>query len=213
MINTIFFDFDGVIVESVDIKTLAFAKLFELEGKDVVAKVVSYHLLHTGVSRYEKFRYIYKTILNRPLGEKEFQGLCDKFAALVVDEVVKAPYVKGAKEFLTIHHPESSFYVLSATPQKEIEDIIKKRGISDLFEKIYGAPNKKSDSVAQILAGKALDPSDTAYVGDALSDYEAARSNSVHFIARINKNEKLFEPIDCPKIKDLTELDGIIRKL
>lgn len=31
MIKVVFFDFDGVIVESVDIKTKAFAKLFEKE--------------------------------------------------------------------------------------------------------------------------------------------------------------------------------------
>lgn len=42
------FDFDGVIVESADIKTNAFAELFEREGKDAEEKVVEYHLKNAG---------------------------------------------------------------------------------------------------------------------------------------------------------------------
>ena len=52
MIKIIFFDFDGVIVESVDIKTKAFAMLFEHEGRDIANRVIDYHLKNSGVSRF-----------------------------------------------------------------------------------------------------------------------------------------------------------------
>ncbi len=42
-IKAIFFDFDGVLADSVEIKTLAFAKLFEQYGKEVVNIVVEHH--------------------------------------------------------------------------------------------------------------------------------------------------------------------------
>ena len=96
----IFFDFDGVIVESVDIKANAFGKLFKPEGEDVVGKVLSYHLDNTGVSRFEKFRNIYKKILRQQLKKEAFQDLCRRFSKLVLNEVVKTPYVEGAVEFL-----------------------------------------------------------------------------------------------------------------
>jgi len=38
-IKTIFFDFDGVIADSVDIKTKAFAKLFKRYGDEIVKKL------------------------------------------------------------------------------------------------------------------------------------------------------------------------------
>jgi len=44
MIKAIIFDFDGVLVESVDIKTKAFAGLFEHEGDSIVRRVVAYHI-------------------------------------------------------------------------------------------------------------------------------------------------------------------------
>ncbi|MDD5437468.1 MAG: HAD hydrolase-like protein, partial [Candidatus Omnitrophica bacterium] len=84
MLRAIIFDFDGVLVESVDLKTGAFAKLFAAEGEDVVRKVVEYHLGNTGVSRFDKFRYIYKNILNRELSEEKFADLGRDFADLVM---------------------------------------------------------------------------------------------------------------------------------
>lgn len=206
MIRNVFLDFDGVVVESVDIKTRAFAKLFEAEGPAVMKKVVDYHVNNTGVSRYDKFRYIYSEILKRPLSEDEFRGLCDSFARLVLDAVVSVPYVKGAKEFLDNCASKYRLFIVSATPQKEIEEIVKRRGITKFFKGVYGAPNSKADSVKNILAEDGADPADSVYIGDALSDYAAAKSNGVNFIARINNNEEIFAGIDCPKVKDL---DGI----
>jgi phosphoglycolate phosphatase-like HAD superfamily hydrolase len=213
VIKAIFFDFDGVIVESVDIKTNAFAKLFENEGYDAVQKIVDYHVRNAGVSRYDKFRYIYQEILKRYLSDNEFEMLCDQFANIVVDEVVKAPYVKGAREFLGRYASEYKCFVVSATPQKEIEDIIQKRGISHFFSAIYGAPIKKSDAVRDILVKKDIKHISAVYIGDAISDYNAAKDNVINFIARIKNNESIFADIDCIKVKDLTNLREILEKL
>lgn len=213
MIDTVFFDFDGVIVESVDIKTNAFAKLFEGEGEPVVKRVVAYHLNNTGVSRYDKFRHIYKEMLARPLDEAEFGRLCDRFAALVVDEVVKAPYVKGAEEFLTRYAPVLRCYVVSAAPQSEIEEIIDRRGIAKHFRGIYGAPTKKGVAVKEVLLRESARPSAAAYIGDAISDYHAAKNNRVHFIARISNNEAIFDSIDCVRIDDLMNLKSVLDRL
>ena len=50
MIRGIAFDFDGVLVESVDVKTRAYARMFEEYGADIVSKVVDYHMGNGGVS-------------------------------------------------------------------------------------------------------------------------------------------------------------------
>lgn len=211
MIKSVFFDFDGVIVESIDIKTKAFGKLFEREGKDISQKVVEYHLANMGVSRFDKFKYIYKNFLKRELDKATFKSLCDGFSRLVVEEVIRAPYVRGAEEFLTKYFKKYLFFVVSATPQKEIEEIIKSRGINDFFRKVYGSPASKGEAVKDVLTNYYIKPSEAVYVGDALSDYEASRANGLKFVARIKDNEKLFEGIACEKIEDLTGLDRIIK--
>jgi HAD superfamily hydrolase (TIGR01549 family) len=213
MTKAIIFDFDGVLVESIDIKTEAFRGMFKNEGSDIVAKVVDYHCRNMGVSRFDKFRYIYKEILNRPLTEAVFQDLCQQFARLVLDAVLNAPYVKGAQEFLANYAHIYSCFIASATPQDEIEEIIIRRGMSHYFKAVYGAPKKKNDIVKEILSNYGLSAESIVYIGDAISDYDAANANGVHFIARINGNELIFKNMDCHKVRDLSALNKIIETL
>ena len=212
MTKAIIFDFDGVIVESVDIKTKAFARLFEQEGREVVEKVVDYHLKNGGMSRFDKFRYYYKEILNRPLPEQKFEELCNSFSELVMEEVVNAPYVKGSKEFLDKYYNVYPCFVATGTPQEEIDEIIKQRGMIHYFKKVFGAPKKKDVIVRDIINGYSLNPYEVIYVGDAMSDYQAAYENSVRFIARIHDNESIFKEVECIKIMDLTGLGRIINE-
>ena len=43
-IINIFFDFDGVIAESVDIKTQAFHQMYKIYGEDIAQKVAHHHI-------------------------------------------------------------------------------------------------------------------------------------------------------------------------
>ena len=72
-IKAILFDFDGVILESVDIKGLAFCKLFE-NFPEHVTKIVQYHHANGGISRFNKFRYIYKNILKKNFLNNNFNN-------------------------------------------------------------------------------------------------------------------------------------------
>jgi len=206
MIKAFIFDFDGVILDSVNIKTEAFAELFKKEGKEVIKKVIDYHLANTGVSRYDKFRYIYKEILKRQFSEEEFKKLCCEFESLVVEKVINAPYIKGAKEFLEAYAGRFKYFLISATPHKEIEEIIRRRNIDIFFRLVYGAPIKKNAAVREIISKENLNPAEVIYVGDALSDYLAAKDNSLKFIALVSIDDVIFTDINCLKIKDLTEL-------
>ena len=213
MIKAVLFDFDGVLVESVDIKTKAFVRLFEKEGKGVARAVTDYHLKHTGVSRFEKFKYIYNVILKKAIPKETFDKLCRDFSFLVVDEVVAAPYVKGGKEFLDAYSSMYKCFVVSATPQQEIEDIIEHKGMRKYFAAVYGSPGKKADAVKKIITDSRLAPDEIVYIGDARSDYEAALANRTHFIARINNNEPIFKDVDCVKITDLSGLKSILDRI
>lgn len=213
MIKAIIFDFDGVLVESVNIKTKAFAKLFESKGSDIVKMVIDYHLSNLGISRFEKFRYIYKKILKMPLTNTDFDLLCQRFSGLVSKETIMAPYVKGAKEFLENHASRYRCFILSAIPQEEIDEIVRQRGIGRFFIGIYGAPLEKSKAIRDIINKDGLAPIDVLCVGDSLTEYNAAKENSVNFVARINGDGTRLLQLDCPKIKDLSELPKVIKAL
>lgn len=213
MIKAVIFDFDGVLVESADIKTKAFAKLFEREPAQANRAIVEYHLQNAGVSRFEKFKYIYENILKRHLSENEFDGLCERFSGIVTEEVVKAPYVKGADDFLREHNDEFAFFITSGTPASEIADIVKRRSMLRYFKGVYGSPKKKSEMVRDIIAENRFNPPELVYVGDAMSDYEAASVNGVRFIARINDNADIFRGVDCIRVNDLSGFKDVLERI
>ena len=51
------FDFDGVIVDSVNIKTEAFAEIYKPYGQKIVDRVINHHISNGGMSRFKKFKY------------------------------------------------------------------------------------------------------------------------------------------------------------
>lgn len=53
MIKAIFWDFDGVIAESVNVKTEAFYNLYLPYGIEIAEKVRRHHLDNGGMSRFE----------------------------------------------------------------------------------------------------------------------------------------------------------------
>jgi len=214
LIKAIIFDFDGVLVESVDVKTEAFAQMFKDKGQEIVSKVVEYHLAHGGVSRFEKFKYFYKNFLKEELSEVKLKDLCDKFSDIVVNRVVSAPWVKGAKEFLENYKDKYDFFIASGTPENEIREIVKQRQISSFFRAVYGSPETKDQITARILSNYKLNPIEVLFVGDAPSDLKAARTHGIRFIARVNScGYNPFNDVDFPIIHDLEKLADVISKL
>lgn len=205
MIRAVILDFDGVILETAAVKTRAFADLFAASGR--TDEIRAYHLAHSGISRHVKIRHIREQMLGLPRDEAEERALADRFAQLIDAGVAQAPFVPGAREFLAAPGPRL-LYVASGTPQDELRGIARTRGIDRHFAGIFGSPDEKPSIIRKVLASHALDPAETVFVGDGLSDQRAAADTGVPFIARHHAQTDL-APSDW-EIADLTQLPGVI---
>lgn len=193
-LEAFFFDFDGVLADSVEVKTSAFAKLFECYGPAIEAKVVNHHRKNGGMTRVDKFYHYYHEFLDKPLDEAELQRLCNDFFRLVVDEVVFAPEIPGAEDFLKKWYNKAKCFVVSATPDEEIKEIVKRRGIDIYFHEILGSSCSKNDNVNYLLNKYGFAPERCLFFGDAESDYRAATASGVDFIGILpNKNAPLLK--------------------
>jgi len=184
MLRAIALDFDGVLAETAEVKVRAFAKVFATESPAMVERILAYHRQHGGVSRFEKFRFIYRELLKRPLPEEAFERLCRRFADLVVDQVVAAPWIEGAQELLAAIRGRCRACIVSGTPEQELRDIIRRRHMEAGFDGIFGAPKTKPVILTEILTHWNLVPEEMVFVGDAITDWEAARHVGVPFIRR-----------------------------
>ncbi|ODS33770.1 MAG: hypothetical protein SCARUB_01127 [Candidatus Scalindua rubra] len=85
-----FFDFDGVIVDSLETKAQAFGALFKDYGEEIVRKVIDYHLQNGGMSRYEKFKFYYNNFLNKKITQEIIGDLDREYSQLVVEKSRKS---------------------------------------------------------------------------------------------------------------------------
>ena len=193
------FDFDGVLADSVNVKTEAFAKLFKSYGPEIEAKVVAYHLENGGMTRREKFRYYYRELLNKPLTNDEMERLCNTFSSLVVDDVVAAPEIPGAEEFLKKWFKKVSCFINSAAPDDEIKLILERRGIAGSFKEVWGSSKSKFENVKRIVNRYGFIHEKCHFFGDTVSDYKAAAAAGVPFIGILP------EP-DAPLLKFATDI-------
>lgn len=205
-VAAVIFDFDGVIVESVDTKTSAFAQLFRDEGDDAVAAIVDLHLRLGGVSRHEKFELIHRDILRRPLDEARRRALADGFAELVKRAVVDCPMVAGADDFLRGPGRRLKLFVVSGTPDDELRDIARQRGLDILFAEMHGSPRPKPAIIRDLLARHRLAPESVLFVGDALTDYDAAAETGLRFLGRVAPGERSPFPPGTEIVADLSML-------
>jgi phosphoglycolate phosphatase-like HAD superfamily hydrolase len=203
----IIFDFDGVVLESADIKTRAFARLFADQPEHVDA-IVDLHLRLAGVSRYEKFRLIYEEILERPLRKREMRRLGEDFSEIALEEILDCPFVPGAREFLERHHEAKGLYVASGTPEEELRHIVSERGLDPFFRGVYGTPALKADIALRILDETGAEAHEAVFIGDAGTDLEGARGAGVGFIGRLPADgSNPFADEDVPVVADLAELE------
>ncbi len=180
--QAIIFDFDGVIIDSVAVKSQAFAELYRPYGEEIMEKVVTYHLAYGGLSRYKKIRYFHQTYLGREVGDEELQQLGAEFSRLVLDEVLQANYIEGAREFLEEFHTLMDFYVCTGTPENEILEIVDRRDLKRFFKQVYGSPALKPAIIRRILTENNYPPENVLFVGDATTDYAAAEETGLPFI-------------------------------
>jgi len=194
MIRTIIFDFDGVLCESVSIKTDAFYELYLPYGEDIAQKVKEHHMANGGMSRFDKFEYYEKTFLKKnTLSEARMKTLSKDFSKLVMQKVIQAPFVKGAEDFLKNHSKAYQCFIVSATPMEEMLEIAKEKQITPYFQEIFGSPKNKIEWCKYIIDTYHINVKETLFIGDAQSDYKAAKFHGMHFLLRnTDENKNIF---------------------
>lgn len=191
-IKAVIFDFDGVILESVGVKTEAFRHMFEGYPEHLRA-ILALHKEHGGMSRFEKFERIYRDILNQPLSEEKKSELGKQFSSYVYQGVLTSPFVDGAKEFLAKYYQKLPLFIASGTPDGEIKSLVKEGGLEKYFRSVFGSPARKAEIIANILKEFNFQPQEVIFVGDAIEDYDGAKEAGVKFIWRTKENNPFQE--------------------
>ncbi|MEM6321513.1 MAG: HAD hydrolase-like protein [Bacteroidota bacterium] len=189
--NILVFDFDGIVLESVRSKLQAFKKWVPNEHLAYREAFCEYNRNAFGKSRNVQIRHFYEGILGEQISESALNAAIQRFSDINAQTIHQADWVPGIQQFLaeaaTLQH---RMFVLSGTPQKELESIIEKRNLTNYFEEIIGSPTNKVDGLKLIIKWTKASPKDITFFGDATADFRAARTVGTKFVYR--KSEAAF---------------------
>ena len=176
--NVVFWDFDGVIKRSNQVKNNAFYSLFEGISEVQRAYILNHHIEHQGLSRFKKIPH-YLQYLNKELNKENIDNYLDRFSRLVLDGVIESDYVEGVLDIL----PKAKKSVLvTATPKDEIKIILQKLKISKYFSKVYGSPKTKIECLEDYSEKYGIVPNKCVFVGDSKSDLDCARHHKIEIV-------------------------------
>lgn len=209
--QAIFFDVDGVLIDSLDIKGEAFARAFD-ELPHRHDEIVRFHLDHGGVTRSEKLELIFRSVYGRTPTPDELEARVAIFATAVVDAVIAAPEIRGASQALAQWSTRAPLHAVSATPTDELVHILDQRGLTDYFTSVQGWPPKKTAAVSRLIDEHGYEPGRCVLVGDSREDLNAAASAGVHFVQVSRSSEMDFVESEWV-IRDLVGLSTAIESL
>uniref|UniRef100_UPI00404B07FC HAD family hydrolase n=1 Tax=Flavobacterium sp. TaxID=239 RepID=UPI00404B07FC len=190
----ILWDFDGVIINSNSVREAGFRKVLGEYPEEQVEKLIAYHNINGGLSRYVKFRYFFEKIRNEVVSEEIINDLAKNFSFIMKEympdnNLLIAPIIN----FIKMQYSVGKFmHIVSGSDELELRWLCEKLGIDYLFKSINGSPTDKSKLIANIIKNDSEVPFNYCLIGDSINDYEAAKNNSITFFGYNN-----------PKLKNL----------
>jgi len=189
MIKNILWDFDGVILDSMKVRDWGFKEIFKNFKKEDIEKLIHYHNLNGGLSRYVKIRYFYEEILGKNITEYEILKYANDFSVLMRKALINPEnLIQDSVNFIKENHKNYSFHIVSGSDEDELRFLCGELKIEDYFISIHGSPTPKNELVKDLLKSYNYELDNTCLIGDSFNDYEAAMSNGIGFEAYNNHN-------------------------
>lgn len=191
MIKNIIFDFDGVLLDSVPVKTEAYRELFNKFSNNIVEKMVKYHELNGGISRYKKIQYFFNELLGEDVSEEKIQEYALKYSELTKIELTHEKYlIKDTLNYIKLNSKKINMHIASGSDNTDLIYICNKLDLNKYFLSMKGSPKVKSLIVKEILDDNRYKKEETILIGDSINDYEAAKINGIKFYGYNNKSLK-----------------------
>ena len=180
--NVIFWDFDGVILDSMKIKGDGFRELFKEYNKELLDKIEDYHYRNGGISRFEKIKYFYNQLLKQDITKEEIIELADKFAIIINKKLFdKNNLINETMEFIKNNFISYKFHIVSGAESNELNKLCQFFKIDKYFITIEGSPTKKDILIKNIIQKYKYNKKKCLMIGDSITDYKVAEKNGIKF--------------------------------
>ena len=187
--KVIFWDFDGVIIDSMCVRDYGFEQIFKNYSSLQINKLLKYHRKNGGLSRYVKIRYFYEEILGESISDNKVNQLAEEFSAIMKVQLVNPSIlISDAISFIKENYQSIAFHIVSGSDGQELQFLCKKLKIDHYFVTIQGSPTPKTELVKNLLNDYSYAKPEVALIGDSVNDYDAAKANKIDFFGYNNSD-------------------------
>ena len=190
-IQTLFWDFDGVIMDSNAVRDRGFEEVLKDYPQTEVNALMAFHRENGGLSRYVKFRYFFEDIRSESITKEEVNIWADKFSKIMMQLLINSDLlIQETLNFIKANTEKYKMHIVSGSDQTELRKICESLDIAKYFNSIHGSPTPKNDLVAELLQTYSYDKSTCLLIGDSRNDFEAAQVNAILFMGYGNEKIK-----------------------
>lgn len=199
--ETIIWDFDGVILDSVLSKSNSYVLLFDSQPIAIKKQIQEHHEKNGGISRFNKIP-LYLSWVYDDVNQKLIDFYLEKFHLINFEAVCQCPYINGYLNFFKNKCSKKNNILISATPTFELKKILNTLNIEYHFDSVFGSPVNKLEVVKNLK----INYKNILYFGDSFEDYKAAYNNDVDFILVSHSYNQELQDICDTKIESFNEL-------
>ena len=214
MIESILWDFDGVILDSMPIRDQGFIEVLKEFPEKHVNELLAYHRRNGGLSRYVKFRYFFEGILGEEVTEKEVLKMASDFSLIMQELLIDDNLlIEDSLKFIMRFFDQVPMHIVSGSDGQELNFLCQKLDITKYFKTINGSPTPKVTLVDQLLSENTYRSEKVFLIGDSQNDFEAAKKNNIHFLA-YNNSELRFRHTYISSLGelDLSDIEAFINE-
>lgn len=177
--RTLVFDCDGVVLNSNKVKTEAFYKAALPFGEEAAKKLVAYHVLNGGISRYKKFEWFIQQVVTNQ--KAELHELLESYAEFVRDGLLTCDIAEGLFE-LREKTSNANWLIVSGGDQQELREVFAARNLIDLFDGgIFGSPDSKDIILEREIAANNIHKL-AIFLGDSRYDHIVSSNAGLDFV-------------------------------
>ena len=185
--KNIIWDFDGVLIDSSEIRIFAFREILKDYSLDKVNKLINFHKKNDGLSRYVKIDYFFSDIINQSLDNKKRDSLLKEFGKICAKRLDNNKLlIKETLKFITTNYSQKNFHIASGSDNEELNRLCISLGIKNFFNSVNGSPEPKKEIVKRIISKNDYNNNETCLIGDSMNDFEAALDNGIQFFGYNN---------------------------
>jgi phosphoglycolate phosphatase-like HAD superfamily hydrolase len=181
MTQAIFFDFDGVIMDSMGLKLDSYCYALEQFNftREAIKDLVH---VHAGLSRHKILDLMYEQLSGHKPSKMIASELVERFTDHDDRSRVLMQPIPGTLPFLDHVHTLCYTAVVTGTPQDVVNKTITYHALAPYFDEVRGSPQSKVEIVEEIISDQDLSRDQCLFIGDGKTDQEAADTCHIRFV-------------------------------